>query len=423
MQPFSHSVLAAFILFTVVRSSAGAATVAEATEQLAGALLAKDQSRVETCAKVFIEALGSKAGQATEAPEFMLPDEDAKVLEAEQVAGLFDRALSAGQADAWWKSNPPRPEAPAPLRVVASFLEGCLAAREARSGPAADLLKEAVSAGDFLLAVQKLGGKENFPFPAWKGKRGRYGMIADRLLRDAEAAGKASDAIQSGWIISDQGSGELNLDNSLAGQALLSLYEAAKQDAYLEGARAAAKWAEKHPVVPTAHLNSHSVTLLARLAEITGEKAHLDAALEICRLGILPTQIKEGPNAGRWASPADAKMVYHFQNLRALTILLLAVPQDSPDHPALEQALRLGLKAHNQTIITQGGTSLDVTLEVYCLLLEHQENLSALLTDTLTFDAASMIFRAAVEEYRLEHPTISPGTWGHFLKFTAGKGK
>ena len=116
-------------------------------------------------------------------------------------------------------------------------------------------------------------------------------------------------------------------------------------------------------------------------------------------------------------------MVYHFQNLRAITVLLLALPQDSPDRPALEQALRLGLKAHNETIIAQGGTSLDVTLEVYCLLLEHKEKLSALLTDTLTFDAARMIFRAAVEEYRLEHPTISPGTWGHFLKFTAAKGK
>ena len=248
-------------------------------------------------------------------------------------------------------------------------------------------------------------------------------MIADRLLRDAEAAGKASEAIQNGWIVSDQGSGEMNLDNSLAGQALLSLHAATREAAYLEGARAAAQWAEKQPIVPMAHLNSYSVTLLARLAEVTGEKAHLDAALEICRLGILPTQLREGPNAGRWASPTDAKMVYHFLNLRAITVLLLAVPQDSADRPALEQALRLGLKAHNEKIIEQGGTSLDVTLEVYCLLLEHKEKLSALLTDTLTFDAARMIFRAAVEEYRLEHPTLSPGTWGHFLKFTTAKGK
>ena len=403
--------------------SSRAATVAEAAEQLSAAMAAKDQPRVDACARELIAALGNKAGQATEAPEFILPDEDAKALEAEQVPGLFDRAFAGLRADAWWKSNPPGPEAPAPLRVVASVIEGCLAAREANSGPGEELLKEARSAGDFLLAVQKHGGKEVFPFPAWKGKRGRYGMIADKLMRDAEAAGKVSETIQNGWIVSDQGSGELNLDNSLAGQALLSLHVATREDAYLAGARAAAQWAEKHPIVPTAHLNSYSVALLARLAEVTGEKAHLHAALEICRLGILPTQLREGPNAGRWASPTDAKMAYHFQNLRAITVLLLALPQDSPDRPALEQALRLGVKAHNETIIAQGGTSLDVTLEVYCLLLEHKEKLSALLTDTLTFDAARMIFRAAVEEYRLEHPTISPGTWGHFLKFTAAKGK
>jgi len=415
--------LVAACIFSLAALSGRAGTVNEAADQLSAAMAAKDQAHVDACAREFIASLGNKAGQATEAPEFILPDEDAKGLEAEQVPGLFDRAFAALQADAWWKSNPPGPEAPAPLRVVASVIEGCLAAREANSGHAEEFLKEARIAGDFLLAVQKLGGKEVFAFPAWKGKRGRYGMIADRLVHDAEAAGKASEAIQNGWIVSDQGSGELNLDNSLAGQALLSLNAATKEAAYLEGARSAAQWAVKHPIVPTAHLNSYSVTLLARLAEVTGEKAHLDAALEICRLGILPTQLREGPNAGRWASPTDAKMVYHFQNLRAITILLLAVPQDSTDRPALEQALRLGLKAHNETIIEQGGTSLDVTLEVYCLLLQHKEKLSALLTDTLTFDAARMIFRAAVEEYRLEHPTLSPGTWGHFLKFTAAKGK
>ena len=422
MQPFRYPIFATLILFLAVPSGRSA-SVAEATEHLAAALVARDQARVDSCAREFIAALANKAGQATEVAEFILPDEDAKALEAEQVPGLFDRAFAAVQADAWWKANPSGSEAPAPLRVIASAIEGCVAAREAGCGPAEALLKEARSAGDFLLAVQKLGGTDAFPFPAWKGKRGRYGMIADKLMRDAETAGKTSESIREGWIISDQDSGELNFDNSLSGQALLSLYVATKEDAYLEGASAAAKWAGKRPIVPTAHLNSYSVTLLARLAEVTGEKTHLNAALEICRLGILPTQIKDGPNAGRWASPSDARMVYHFQILRALTVLLLAVPDDSPDRPALEQALRLGLNAHNETIIAQGGTSMDVTLEVYSLLLAHKEKLNALLTETQTFDAARMISRAAVEEYRLEHPTISPGTWGHYLKFTAGKRK
>lgn len=392
---------------------------ADATAPLAAAQATKDQAAVNVSAQALIAELGEKAGQPSEAPEFILPDEDAKSLEAAQVPSLFARALATLQMDAWWKTVPTGPDCPAPLRVVASAAEGCVLARQAGCEGAAALLEEARAAADFLLLAQKTGGKAAFPFPAWRGKRGRYGMIADRLLKaagDHEAA-----AIHDGWIVDDGHTGELNLDNALAVSALLALYAETKEERDLDAARNAVSWMMQRPLTILSHPNSFTVSALTKFYMITREVPVLSSALEICRLGILPTQLTEGPNAGRWADPQDAKLVYHFQNLRAVAGLLLALPTDSPDRPPLRKALRLGLAAYNETIITQGGSSLDAALDLYCLLMSHESELGSTLKETHTPDAARMIFRAAVEEYRLEHPTISPGTWGHFLLFTSGK--
>lgn len=390
-------------------------------KDLGAAQAAKDQASVNRLAQEIISALGDKAGQPEEAAEFVMPDQDIKPLKAEQVPGLFALALSQIQDKAWWKNVKTGSECQAPLRAVASVVEGCLLAKAAGCEQPETLMAEARAAADFLLAAQKEAGRDCFPFPGWRGKKGRLGALADKFLAKAEAEGKVDQVMKNGWIMDDLGGGDLYFDNGLAGSAVLSFYEATKEDKYLQSARQAGEWAMKRPAVMNWNYNSFTVQLLANLHRVTGEVRFLDAAKETCRLGILPGQLTSGPNVGRWADPHNAKLVYHFIILRGITCLLLQLPESDPEYKVLQSSLEAGLNAWNGVIIEQGGSSPDITLEVYTRLMEAKSKLVGLIESTRTAEAAAMISRVVVEEFKMEHPTVSPASWGRHLKFVAGK--
>jgi hypothetical protein len=396
---------------------------AEAVKALATAQAAKDLPGVEAAVKLGLTALGDKAGVPEEASEFVEPDENVRPLAADQVPELFNQPLAYIREHAWWKQVRQGAECQAPLRAVASVVEGCLAARKAGCEHGEELLAEAKAAADFLVFAQKAGGRDNFPFPGWRGKRGKLGALAEKFLSKAEAAGKVDDVLQDGWIIDDLKAGDLLFDNGLAGVALLAMYEVTKEEVYLNSARKAGDWAITRPCVPNWNYNSFSVHLLANLHRVTGDAKYLEAAKEKCRLGILPGQLKEGPLAGRWADPHNAKLVYHFIILRGLISLLAELPDADADRAAITQALTVGLKVRNAEIISQGGSSPDTTLEVYCRLLSDRAHFGDIITKTDTESAAKMIFRTAVEEFKNEHPTVSPGSWGRYLLLTASRGK
>ena len=76
------------------------AEISELTKQLAAAQAKKDQAEVEKISKAYISELGPKAGTPEEASEFLVPDEDVKVLTAEQVQGGFETVLNCNQSRA-----------------------------------------------------------------------------------------------------------------------------------------------------------------------------------------------------------------------------------------------------------------------------------------------------------------------------------
>jgi hypothetical protein len=400
-----------------------AADTAEALKALAAAQAAKDLPGVEAAVKLGIAALADKVGVPEEASEFVEPDEEVKPLAADQVPELFNQPLAYIREHAWWKEARQGADCQAPLRAVASVVEGCLAARAAGCEHPEELLAEAKAAADFLVFAQKAGGRDNFPFPGWRGKRGKLGALAEKFLSKAEAAGKVEEVLHDGWIVDDLKAGDLFFDNGLAGAALLAMYEATKDEVYLASARKAGEWAMTRPCVPNWNYNSFSIHLLANLHRVTGDAKYLTAAKEICRLGILPGQLKEGPLAGRWVDPHNAKLVYHFIILRGLISLLTELPETDADRPTITQALTAGLKVRNAEIIAQGGTSPDTTLEIYCRLLSDRPRFGEIIAQTETEAAAKMIFRSVVEEFKNEHPTVSPGSWGRYLLLTARKSK
>ncbi len=398
-----------------------AADLPALAKQLAAAQAAKDPAAVRAAAKAIVAQLGAKAGEPEEVSEFVLPDDKVRPVEPDQVPDLFAIALEYIQEHAWWKTVKQGSDCQAPLRGPASVVEGCLAARAAGCAHPEMLLAEAKAAADFLVQAQRDGGRDCFPFPGWRGKRGKLGGMAEKFLSKAEAAGKTDEILHDGWIIDDLGSGDLFFDNGLAGTALLSLYEVNKEEIYLTSARKAADWAISRPCVPNWNYNSFHVQLLSKMHRVTGEAKYLAAAKEKCLLGCLPGQLLEGPQAGRWADPHNAKLVYHFILLRGIISLLQELPATDPDHAALTTALEAGLKTRNAEIIAQGGTNPDTTLEVYCRLLADREHFDGIIKRTETEAAAKMTFRAVVEEFKNEHPTVSPGSWGRYLALTANR--
>ncbi len=414
--------LRVIMLLGVSLCGAGAADLAASAKTLAAAQRARDLTAVQSIVSAAYAALGTAAGVPEAETEFVMPAQEVRAATAEQVPALFERPLDTIQGQAWWKEAKTGTDCQAPLRAVASVVEGCLLARQAGCAQPRVLLAEAEAAADFLVHAQQAGGRECFPFPGWRGKRGKLGAMAEAFLSKAEEAGKVDAVLHEGWIIDDLGTGDLYFDNGLAGVALLSMYEASKNEVYLTSARKAADWACTQPCVPNWNYNSFLVHLLAQTHRVTGDAKYLAAAKEKCRLGCLPGQLTSGPHVGRWGDPHNARLVYHFIILRGLLSLLAELPADDAERAEIENAVVLSLQTRNAEILEQGGTSPDTTLEIYTRLLGDRAHFGQILTRVPTTEAAAqLIFRVAVEEFKHEHPTVSPGSWGRYLLLMAGE--
>lgn len=419
MRPFPRLLLAVFgfVSFQILPAK----DAAETTREIAAAQKAGNETEVKNLAKAYAESRGEKAGIPDEESQFVMPDEDAIPLVPDQIPGLFNRALGTIKENGWWKEIKNGSDCQAPLRAVASVVEGCLIAREAGCEEAETLATEAKAAADFLIQAQTEAGQGCYPFPGWRGKRGKLGVMADQFLKKAEAAGKTESILKGGWIMDDLEHGDLYFDTGLAGCAVIAYYEFSKEEKYLKSAEAAAAWAMARSAVPNWNYNSFLVQFFSAMHHATKDPKYLEAAKSKAKLGILPGQLTEGPRAGRWADPHNARLVYHFILLRGLTTLILELPKEDPDRAVFENALKLGLKAGNPELITNGGTNPDTTLDVYCRLLQNKNVFEDLIIDTESYDASRMIFRAVVEEFKNEHATVSPGTWARYLKLTSGK--
>lgn len=364
------------------------------------------------------EALGKKAGEPEVADEFRRVPAEAKLFSRDEAQPGFTPHFATLEKMRWWKIGVDPTTLTAPLRGPASVIVGNVAATRARLDGAERSLAMAKNAAEFLMWAQEQAGSGVYPFPAARGTaKGRAMEAATRFLANAEKAGKLDTVVRRGWAFDDAGDGGLQFDNGECGAAMLDLYEVTREPRYLDSARRAADWAAARPLCPNWNYNSFSVFLLARMYGVTHEAKDLDAAIYKARLGVIPGQLTDGPHAGRWVDPHNARPAYHYIMMRALAQLAAVLPPDHAARAEIVRALSLGLKTRNAEMVAQGVMNKDHALE--SLLLVHQvfKNDAAFLRDTQSTSALEAIGRLVSEEARRGKQPLSPGAWGLFLEY------
>jgi hypothetical protein len=239
--------------------------------------------------------------------------------------------------------------------------------------------------------------------------------VGTRFLERAEAAGKLEDTVRRGWVFEDHGDGGLQFDNGECGVALLELYERTREKRYLDSALRAADWALARPLCTNWNYNSFSVHLLAKAHAVTHDAKYLEAARSKAILGVIPGQLPDGPYAGRWMDPHNARPAYHYIMLGALAQLAAELPATHPDRATIVNSLALGLKARNAELITRGLMTKEKAFEALSLTEELFGGDAAFLASTQSA-AALDVFRVYLSaQARRGRFPVGPRGWGMFL--------
>lgn len=407
------------VALTLVSLAVGRSDDASGTEKIrrnmAGAQRNKNVQEVERLSREYTRLLGSKAGVPDSETKFVLIPSDATPLTPAEAKRAFTPMLERLEKESWWTQRPKPQDMPYPLRVVASVVEGCLAAHRAGCEHPARLLKVAREAADFLVWAQERGGHGCFPYPAMRGKDSRAGELAEQALAKATSQGRLGEVLQNGWFVTDEGNGDLQFDNGLAGVAVLRCYESTHDEKYLRSARGAAAWAIAEPAVKNWNYNSFAVFLLSEMFRVTGERKYLDAAKEKARLGIYPGQLTEGPYRGRWNDRHNARLVYHYILLRGLAALVAVLPDDDADLPRAREALVLGLRVRNAEIVRNGVANPETVLDTLSRILLYPR-LASLPPDAGILAAYRSVVRLVCAKSRPQSMQIPPGAWGLALE-------
>jgi hypothetical protein len=387
------------------------------TRSLATAQLRKDEPQVRELAAQAFELLRESAGTPEVPDEYLAPPEAVPPLTAAEARAGFDKLLRFVQRHRWWKIGLDPMQTEHLPREVAGMLTGCLAGCRAGVPRRDELLAEAVAAGDYLLWTQTAGGTGGIPFPAFRGGSNRAFESAERFLRAAESAGRWNDVVKNGWAVDDLSDGGLQFDNGLCGVALLELYEVTGERRFLEGGLAAADWTISRPCVTNWNYNSFSVYLLATAYRHSHDPRHLAAAREKARLGVLPGQLLDGPRAGRWADPHNARPAYHYIMLRGLTALLAALPADDPDRTRLAGAIALGMQARNGEFAARGVMNVDSALESLLLFQSLPDETRQAIGPCGVDEALAVLERHCTTRLRRGESPCSPGVGGRYFEW------
>jgi hypothetical protein len=394
------------------------AALREIVPALGRAMAAGDEAEVARLARRGREALGDQAGLPEVADESRPIPPGATPLRPDELAGAFTPYLDHLERTRWWRVGLDPARTNHAPRELASVIEGCLAARTVPGAQGDRALALARSAGDVLVWAQEQAGTGVFPFPAVRDGTGRPFEVAERFFRKAERDGVLDRVVRGGWVVDDLGGGDLQFDNGLAGVALLHLFEASGEPRYRAAALRGADWAIGRPVVANWNYNSFTVHLLAEASRVTGARRYLDAATARARLGVLPGQIPDGPRAGRWADPHNARPAYHYIMLRSLAALAAVLPGDDPARPAVVAALGRGLRARNPDF-ARGVVNADSAVEALAAVERLPPATAAELGATGTAAALDAIERYAASAFRDGRPNLGPGPWGALLALRA----
>ncbi len=414
---------------TVTTAPAGVAIAQEPAraialrEHLATALAKQDAVAIHKAVAGVNHHLGKKVG-VPEAPDKYLPiPQHGKWLTVDKVAPGFERLFRRIEQLRWWRVGLDPTKLVHPLREPAAVVSGSLAAWRAKTKGADHGLRLAREAGDFLIWAQERGGTGVFPFPASRGvSQAAPFVAAERLLKQAEQAGRLDAIVRNGWVIDDDGDGGLQFDNGECGVAILELYESTQDTKYLDAARKSADWALSRPLVGNWNYNSFSVHLLTRAYRVTGDVKYLEGALKKALLGVIPGQLTQGPYAGRWNDPHNARPSYHYIMLRSLAELTAALPHDDAARPEVLAALRLGLKARNRDFLDQGAPNIESAMEVLVMVHRVFANDVEFLKETFSSDALDALAKLVSEQSGRGSASLGPRGWGRFLEFVVWKG-
>jgi hypothetical protein len=389
---------------------------------LADALALKNLDGVRAAVAEGRKMLGKKAGEPEVADEFRPVPRDARIFLPGEAQRGFTTHFATLETLRWWRIGVDPTTLTAPLRGPASVIVGNVAAVRAKLDGGERSLSMATDAAEFLIWAQEQAGSGVYPFPAARGtSKARAMEVATRFFANAEKAGALESIVRNGWAFDDAGDGGLQFDNGECGAAILDLYELTKEHRYLESALKSADWAVGRPLCPNWNYNSFSVFLLAKTFAVTRDPKYLDEAILKACLGVIPGQLTDGPHAGRWLDPHNARAAYHYIMMRALTQLIAVMPRDHVARPEIMSALLRGLKTRNADMLGQGVMNKDHALE--CLLLVDRifQDDADFLHDTRSSAALEAICRLVSEEARRGKRPLGPGAWGLFLEFVATK--
>ncbi len=321
-------------------------------DDLRKALAKKDDKATKKACERIVQTMGRWAGNPETAPRYYKPIERQSP-DVEVVWKLWREIDRRVRRDLLWVVVPDG--APARMKnglrgagrpVIAYSILFRLEADKQR-----EYLRLIREGADYLLNIQRKDGL--FPFPDLRGDHRLFEPMIDRLLR------QKPKALVDGWII-DALNGDLQYDNGICGVAMVEAYKVTKEKRYLESARMASNWAMQQPLSTNWNYNAFSVWLLARYAQVSGDKKYLDAAMEKMKVGILPGQMKNG----RWFDPHNARLVYHGIIVRGMLDVYRILDEGHEFQETLRDALVRALDNTASEIRKHGASSNSTTTEI-----------------------------------------------------------
>jgi hypothetical protein len=422
------------ILLCTAANAAG--TVQEQRAALAEALLKQDPYEIKNAVAVINESIGKKQGVPETPDQYTRIPFDASMLSKAEAIGSMPAMEAYIAQHRWWRIGIDPIKLSSPLREPASAIIGLLAfsrvSQKVTVGSQAvtpmgskkptlssdSYLDAAREAGDFLLWAQAQAGSGVFPFPASSGNANSAAFrSAARQLARVEKKGLAK-VIKNGWAIEDDGDGGLQFDNGESGVAIFALYEATNDRKYLDAAVRSAEWAMQRPLVTNWNYNSFSVRLLARAYLVTGRKSFLDSAAQKAVLGVIPGQLTQGENKGRWGDAHNARPTYHYIMMDSLAELINAMRKAKMDKDSASDsvinALSLGLTARNQDLLPNSKGAATRETAMYALLKVNSvfAGDTDFLRATQSRDALDGLTKLVSAQFRRGLAPLAPGAWG-----------
>lgn len=413
-----HLVFVASLLVTSAACQRADRDVSSLVAEVIRAMASDDLDRVRAGVAQARSRLGEKAGVPEVADEFRAVPRDARMLSAQEAMPGFTAQFERLEMMRWWIIGVEPAKLKAPLRGIASVISGQAAAARAGLQGAERGIAMAKDAADFLIWAQEQAGAGCYPFPAARGTSGARAMeVASRFLAQAEKAGRLGEITRNGWVFEDLGDGGLQFDNGECGVAMFELHAITGERRYLDSARRAADWALTRPLCANWNYNSFSVRLLARAFRSTGDARYLDSAVRKARIGMLPGQLADGPRAGRWFDPHNARPAYHYLMMGALAELAFAMPVSHEHRPEILRALSLGLKTRNSEMVARGVMNKESALEALLTVRSAFREEPDFLRETMSDQALQVLGRFVSAEARRGKQPIAPGPWGKFLEY------